>query len=160
MRVPAAARHARDMTSVAQPLPRRARRLLRFDPASRRWLLAWLGGPVIGIVNGVARETLYADRVGDLTAHQISTAVALALFALYFVLLERRRPLPTYRAALAVGAVWRALTVAFEFAFGRWGDGKTWSELVADYNVLRGHLWPVVLAWLALGPAVVRRLHR
>ena len=115
---------------------------------------------MIGIANGVARETLYADRVGDLTAHQISTTIALALFALYFVLLERRWPLPTYRAALAVGSAWLALTVAFEFGFGHWGDGKTWGELVADYNVFRGHLWPLVLAWLALGPAVVRHLRR
>ena len=146
------------MTSITHPLPRWVRRRSRLDPAARAWLLAWLGGPVIGIANGVARETLYADRVGDLTAHQISTAVALALFALYFALLERRWPLPTLRAAFAVGAVWLVLTVAFEFGFGHWGDGKTRGELLADYNVVRGHLWPLVLAWLAVGPALVHRL--
>ena len=146
------------MTSTTHPLPRSIRRRVRLDPAARRWLLAWLGGPVIGIANGVARETLYADRVGDLTAHQISTAVALALFALYFALLERRWPLPTLRTAFAVGAAWLVLTIAFEFGFGHWGDGKTWNELVADYNVFGGHLWPLVLVWLALGPAAVRWL--
>lgn len=143
------------MSTAAYRLPRPARRFLRFDPTARRWLLAWLGGPVIGIANGVTRELVYAERVGDLTAHQISTAVAVALFALYFALLERRWPLPTFRTAFLVGAVWLVLTVAFEFGFGHWGDGKTWGELLADYNVFRGHLWPLVLAWLAVGPAVV-----
>jgi hypothetical protein len=84
--------------------------------------------------------------------------VAIALFAVYFALLDRRWPLPTLRAALTVGVTWVALTIAFEFGFGRWVDGESWGELLADYNVSNGHLWSLVLAWLALGPADVRRL--
>ena len=45
----------------------------------RAWLLAWLGGPLIGIANGSLREVAYKDRVGELTAHQISTGSAIAL---------------------------------------------------------------------------------
>ena len=133
---------------------------LPLERPTKAWLLAWLGGPVIGIANGVTRELVYADRVGDLTAHQISTATGVGLFALYFWILQRRWPLPTTRAALAAGGVWLVLTVAFEFGFGHWGDGKSWGELLADYNVLKGHLWPLVLAWLLVGPAVARRVAR
>ena len=48
------------------------------------WLVAWLGGPLIGIANGTLRELGYRDRVGERTAHQISTGSAIALFAGYF----------------------------------------------------------------------------
>ena len=68
------------------------------------WLLAWLGGPLIGIANGTLREVAYKDRVGELTAHQISTGSAIALFAAYFELLARRRPLASTHEALEVGA--------------------------------------------------------
>jgi hypothetical protein len=85
----------------------------------RSWLLAWLGGPLIGIANGTLRELAYKDRVGELAAHQISTGSAIGLFAGSFELLERRRPLASTREALQVGAAWLALAIAFEFGFGR-----------------------------------------
>jgi hypothetical protein len=123
-----------------------------------RWTLAWLGGAVIGIANGVARETLYAKRTGDLAAHQISTATAVALFAAYFAALERRWPLGSDREALVVGGRWLALTVLFEFGFGRAVDHRSWEALLRDYDLRRGRVWPLVLAWLALGPLVTRQL--
>src|SRR5918997_1781576 len=86
--------------------------------SSRPWMIAWLGGPVIGIANGVTRELVYKE---------------------------------------AVGAFWLVLTVLFEFGFGRGVDGKSWSDLLADYNLAEGRLWPLVLAWLALGPFALRR---
>ena len=122
----------------------------------RAWLLAWLGGPLIGIANGTLREVAYKDRVGELTAHQISTGSAIALFAGYFELLARRRPLASTREALEVGVAWLALTVAFEFGFGRCVAHTSWRELLADYDLRKGRLWPLVLAWIVLGPAVVR----
>ncbi len=120
-------------------------------------MLAWLGGPIIGIANGVTRELVYADRVGDLAAHQLSTGSAILLFGGYFWLLERRWPLPTARGAIRVGVLWLGLTVLFEFGFGHYVDGKPWTELLRDYDVTAGHLWPLVLAWLAAGPYVLHR---
>ena len=126
----------------------------------RTWLLAWLAGPLIGIANGALRELAYKDRVGELTAHQLSAGSAIALFAGYFELLARRRPLSSTREALQVGAAWLALTIAFEFGFGRGVAHTSWDELLADYDVREGRLWPLVLAWIALGPAVVRARRR
>ena len=123
-----------------------------------RWTIAWLGGSVLGIANGVARDTLYADRVGELTAEQISGATLVALLAGYFWMLERRWPIPTARQALGIGATWLLLTVAFEFLFGHFGDGKSWSELLENYDLSGGHLWVLVLVWVGVGPAVIRRL--
>ena len=125
----------------------------------RAWVLAWLGGPLIAIANGTLRELAYKDRVGELTAHQLSTGSALGLFAGYFELLARLRPLTSTREALQVGAAWLALTIAFEFGFGRGVAHTSWEELLADYDLRKGRLWPLVLAWIALGPAVVCAAH-
>ena len=122
----------------------------------RAWLLAWLGGPLIGIANGTLREVAYKDRVGELAAHQISTGTAVGLFAGYFELLAHRRPLSSTREALEVGIAWLALTIAFEFGFGHYVAHTSWCDLLADYDLHKGRLWPLVLAWIALGPAVVR----
>jgi hypothetical protein len=141
-------------------LPVRPPRWLR-RPGSgrsrRAWLAAWPGGAVLAVGNGMARELLYRDRVGEDAAHRISTVTALALFAGYFWLLEQRWPIPSSGEAAAIGAVWVGLTVLFEVGLGR-ARGLSWSDLLADYDLRRGRLWPLVLAWLGVGPAAVRRL--
>jgi hypothetical protein len=129
---------------------------MRGDVASR-WTTAWLGGAAIGVVNGIAREKTYGRALGEHAAHNVSGATAVAGFAGYFALLQRRWPIPSTRGALAIGAGWLSLTVAFEFGFGRLVAKQSWDELLADYDVAAGRTWPFVLAWIALGPAFVRR---
>jgi hypothetical protein len=124
----------------------------------RRWLLAWVGAPVLGVVNGAARETAYKDRVGESTANQISLASLITLLTVYFWVLQHRWPLPTRRAALSVGATWAALAVLFEFGFGHYVAGDSWDELLKNYDVTEGNLWILVVLWIAAGPAAVREL--
>jgi hypothetical protein len=126
--------------------------------ARRRWIAAWLAGPLIGIANGAGRELLYGRRLGEQRAQQVSTAAALGLFAGYFTWLNRRWPLPDDRTALEVGSVWASLTVLFEFGFGHFVAGQSWDELLDAYDMRKGRLWPLVPLWLAAGPAVVRRV--
>jgi hypothetical protein len=132
------------------------RRRLRTDRVLRRWLAAWVGGSALGIVNGVVRELTYKDHVGESAANQISTGTLIALLALYFWILDKRWPIPTIRSALTIGATWVVWTVLFEFGFGHYVDGKSWSELVDNYNMAEGHLWSLVLLWIGFGPLIVR----
>jgi hypothetical protein len=122
----------------------------------RQWRVAWLGGVLIGVGNGVLREATYARRLGERAGHNVSGATGVAAFAAYFQWLQRRWPLPSRRVALAVGGEWLAMTVAFEFAFGRLVAKQSWGELLADYDVRAGRTWPFVLAWIAVGPEVTR----
>lgn len=124
----------------------------------RRWIVAWLGAAVLGIVNGTIRELAYKDRVGESTANRISVATLIALLALYFSVLQRRWPLATTRDALSIGAIWVALTVLFEFGFGHYVDGDSWEELLENYDVTEGNLWILILLWIAAGPESVRAL--
>jgi hypothetical protein len=125
------------------------------SPPRRAWVVAWPGGALIGVANGTLRELTYGKRVSQAAAHQVSGATAVAAFGLYFVALQRRWPLPTRSEALQVGGAWLALTVAFEFSFGRLVARQSWEELLRDYDLAHGRTWPLVLAWIAVGPAVV-----
>jgi hypothetical protein len=128
------------------------------DRTLRRWLAAWVGASVLGVVNGATRELLYKDRVGESTANQISVVSLLALLTLYFWVLRRRWPLETTRDALSIGAIWVALTVVFEFGFGHYVDGDSWEELLSNYDVTEGNLWLLILAWIGTGPAAIHAL--
>ena len=124
------------------------------------WFVAWPGGALIGVANGILRELTYGQRVSERVAHQISGATAIGAFGVYFVALERRWPLRTRADALQVGGAWLALTVAFDFSFGRLVAGQSWEELLRDYDIAHGRTWPLVLAWIAAGPVVVSERRR
>jgi hypothetical protein len=53
---------------------------------------------------------------------------------------------------IAIASLWLCLTVGFEFTFGHYVDRKSWTELLANYNLFDGHLWPLVLASLVCAP--------
>lgn len=130
--------------------------------ARRAWTAAWLGGAGLGIANGVARETLYKDWVGDEAAQWLSTASLAALLTGYFWALDRRWPLATTNDAVAVGSTWSVLTVAFEFVFGHYVDHKSWRDLAENYDVTKGRVWILIPAGMVIGPPAVRlaRLQR
>jgi len=119
-------------------------------------MVAWLGGSVLGVANGVIREKTYGRRLSDQTADRISAVSLAFLLALYFRLLDRRWPIPTNRGALEIGGGWMALTVLFEFGFGHYVARRSWLELAANYDLRRGNLWPLVLLWTGAGPGVTR----
>jgi hypothetical protein len=125
---------------------------------TRRWISAWVGAAALGVANGAGREALYADATGDQAAHLISTGTLLALLGGYIGLLQRRWPIGTRREALSVGAAWTGMTVAFEFGFGHWVAGDSWSTLLENYDLTAGKAWVLVPGAMAAGPELARRL--
>jgi hypothetical protein len=122
------------------------------------WIIGWLGGPVLGIANGVVREAVYKGRLCNLPAHQLSTATLIALLGLYMAALDRRWPIPTRQTAWAIGGVWTALTALFEVGLGRLVAGNSWPEILEQYDVAHGRIWVLVLVWTTVGPVAVREL--
>ena len=131
---------------------------LRRNRLVGRWIAAWLGATTLGVANAAVRELVYADRVGELAAHQISTVTLLAALTYYMWLLDQRWPVRTSRTALAIGRSWAALTVLFEFGLGRYVLGSSWSDLLGNYDLATGRIWILVPVWMAFGPATLRRL--
>jgi hypothetical protein len=62
------------------------------------------------------------------------------------------------REALLIGVEWVVVTLAFEFLAGHYLFGNSWDRLLADYNVLRGRIWPLVPLTVLLAPLMGYRL--
>ncbi len=122
------------------------------------YLLAWIPMVFVAIANGLARDLGYRRFMTELQAHQLSTLIGMIVFAVYTWAVERLWPLASAREAVAVGAIWLALTVAFESGFGHFVAKHTWRRLAMDYNLLKGRVWLVFLLWLAALPYLVFRL--
>jgi hypothetical protein len=117
--------------------------------------LAWFLFGVTAVLLGVARENFLRPRLPDLAAHQVETLVVCAvIFALTIAFVHWA--LPSASAAWSIGCFWVILTLAFEIGIFHFVLGKPMAELTADFNILRGHLWPLVLLTELIGPAVAR----
>jgi hypothetical protein len=119
-----------------------------------KYFLAWFPMVLIGILNGVFRQAGYARFMGELTAHQVSTFTGVALVGLYVWFTASRWPIESAGQALLIGGMWLTLTVGFEFLFGHFVMGHSWSRLFHDYNLLKGRLWSLFLIWVAVSPCV------
>ena len=125
-----------------------------------RLLLAWLVMLVVSVLNGIARDVGYGRELDPLVAHQLSTLYGMTLLGVVIGAYAWRWPFASAAEAWRAGCLWLALTVAFEFIFFRYVTGHSWSELLANYDLAAGRLWPLLLLWIALAPAVFRRLWR
>ena len=117
----------------------------------------WLLILAFAIANGGIRESLLLPALGNPAAQLLSGIVlASAILAAAWWLLP---PLGAQSRYRLVGALWLALTLVFEFGFGR-AQGKSWEQLLAAYTFEDGNLWPVVLVVTLLAPAVAGRWRR
>jgi hypothetical protein len=123
-----------------------------------RYGLAWFPMVAIGILNGILRETTYGKSLGESRAHQVSTLTGILFLGTYIWFVTSFLGFETLTQAVLVGGLWFGLTIAFEFLFGHFVAKHSWSELLADYNLLAGRLWPLVLLWVAIAPAFFYRL--
>ena len=125
-----------------------------------RYLLAWFPMILIAVANGALREAWLVPRLGEHAARQVSTLLLVALLAIYVGIVTRTWPILSAARAIAVGALWLALTLVFEFALGRFVSGLSWEQLLAEYNLAAGRLWALVPLWVAGAPYLFFRLWR
>lgn len=123
-----------------------------------RAFVLWLLLMVVAIANGVLREKLLMGWLDPGTAQIVSTAMLTALILLVTVLTVgwmKLRGRPRY---LAVGVIWVALSIAFEFLFGHYVLGESWQALLAAYRIDRGSPWPVFLLVVLVAPYLAATL--
>ena len=121
-------------------------------------ILFWFVLMLIAIGNGALREMAYGQAVGELQAHQISTLTGILFSGLAVWAFSRLYPLPSEYQAWLVGISWLALTLAFEFIFGHFVMGHSWTTLLQDYNLFAGRLWLLFLLWILAMPYVFYKL--
>ena len=118
--------------------------------------IIWFALLVVAVANGGFREVLLIPRFGPHAGHIVSTVMLCAGISIVtYVTVGWIHP-GSRGDAIAIGLAWLTLTLAFEFGFGRM-RGKPWAELLADYDVLRGRIWVLVLVTTAVAPYLAAR---
>ena len=123
-----------------------------------RALAVWCLLLLLAVLNGGVRDTWLSPRLGDTIGRALSTVLLSLLILLATWLTIRWIGPRTQGQALAVGALWVLLTLVFEFGFGHYGFGKSWDELLADYDLGRGRVWVLVLLVTFIAPLWTARL--
>jgi hypothetical protein len=123
-----------------------------------RATLVWLVLVVLALLNGTFRHRFVAPRLGETAGHVMSTLLLSSLILITaWLTTPWIRPV-TDRAAWAAGALWLLPTIAFEFVAGHYLFGSSWQRLLADYNPLRGRVWPLVLLTTLIAPVLAFHL--
>ena len=118
----------------------------------------WLLFVVLAIINGLIRNEVYKPIIGDLRAHQLSTIILMILILVVTYLILRLSNLQlTDKDALILGLIWVILTITFEFIAGHYIFGNPWEKIIADYNILKGRIWSLVLFTTFLSPYIANK---
>jgi hypothetical protein len=122
-----------------------------------RWsriLTTWVFLAIAMSLNGIFREAVLKRAMAGSAADAVSALLGAAIILL--VTRPMFRPLrgSPDRVLAMTSLVLVVLTVVFEFAVGLYVDHKSWTELLDNYAVWRGRLWPILLALVALTPFV------
>ena len=92
----------------------------------------WLIFVVAGILNGVFRESFITPKVGEHRGHIISTIILICvILAVTHLFISNLKINYTETDLLLIGAFWTILTILFEFGFGHYVIGHSWSKLFA-----------------------------
>jgi hypothetical protein len=119
----------------------------------RHALITWLLMVPIAFANGTLRQFAFAPRIGEPAAHQVSCFTAMAAFGLLIYAVTRRWHLASYGQAWTIGLLWAGATLTFETVLGL-SRGVPWRDIFVDYALWKGHLWALVVAFLAIAPAL------
>ena len=113
---------------------------------------------VLAILNGGVRNVLLTPRIGEQAGHVVSTRVLSGLIFLVAWYVTPWIGPSSPQGAWLIGLLWLVLTVGFEFLAGHYVFGHPWQKLYADYNAIRGRIWPLVLVTSLVVPTLVFRL--
>ena len=119
----------------------------------------WLVLAAIATAGGIVRELWLVPLIGDLRGHQVGTAVVASAFLFAIAVFVGRMRLSPGEA-LIVGPAWLLGAIAFEFGFGHYVDGLSWTRLLSDYDVSAGRLLLVLWLVVGIGPFLMARRHQ
>lgn len=115
-------------------------------------LVMWFVLLVAMMGNGIFRVLVLQPRLDEDVARQLACLSGMAVILALSAPFVRWLGCASSAQLLSIGFLWVVLTVAFEFLFGHYVGGLRWQTLLAEYNVLDGRLWPLVLLTTLLAP--------
>ena len=121
----------------------------------------WFLMAIIANFNGLIRNYGYAPIIGEYPGHIISTLILIIIFiiliGLFFRLIKGNYK---NKDALFIAVAWALMTISFEFLFGHYIIGHSWKKLLADYNILEGRIWSLVLITTFSAPILWGRYYQ
>jgi hypothetical protein len=122
-----------------------------------RGIAVWVLIIVVESVHGTLRQLFLAPVLGDFQARRVAVFTGIALVFLVAVLTVRWLAARGSVELLKVGALWVALTIAFEVMLGRIVLRYDWSRILEDYDLSRGGLMGLGLFAMLFTPLVAAR---
>lgn len=115
----------------------------------------WIILALLASFNGWARNRLYKKKLGELTAHQLSTIIFISMLFFVSYFFVKWTGMDNAAELWAIGASWLFLTMLFEFIFGHYVWKHPWGKLLHDYNLRKGRIWVLVLIATLIAPYLV-----
>lgn len=118
----------------------------------------WLIIVVAAIMNGLIREKVLTPLIGSQFALPLSGVILsllifiIAFFSIPFIDESRGK------VYLAIGLLWVALTLSFEYLFGHFVVGMSWHEISQVFNLKAGNLFIVAVFASAISPWLVAKI--
>lgn len=119
--------------------------------------LFWAVMVIIAIANGFFGDLVVAKVTGGYVAHLYKTFLIIAVIFIgsrIFLQWSAAASGGLARIALYTGLQWLFSSIIFEFVFGHYVFGIPWQKLTADYRILEGRLWALVLASEVAAPLI------
>ncbi len=120
-----------------------------------RLLATWLLLAVLMPLNGALREFGFKRVLSNAAAETLSVVTGIAVILITTKLLFRIPAEAPSRQLWLYSAILLLLTVAYEFGIG-FAGGRSLSEMLENYAIWKGRLWPLVLVAIAATPWVWR----
>ncbi|MFZ0453484.1 MAG: hypothetical protein WCE54_11230 [Ignavibacteriaceae bacterium] len=118
----------------------------------------WLFLAALAVVNGTIRTFLILPALGEQAAHVTGTIIFLLMQFIVIYFFIRKGSINGMNELISIGLFWLFLTIAFEFIFGHYVMNHPWGKLFADYNILKGRIWSLVLLNNIAAPLICGRL--
>jgi len=116
----------------------------------------WFIFVIAAILNGWFRNSFITPKVGEHAGHVLSTIIFICVILIgTYLFISNLKIGYTKTDLLLIGAFWLILTILFEFVFGHYVIGNSWNTLLADYDILKGRVWSLVLLTTFIAPLLI-----
>ena len=113
----------------------------------------WFIIMIFAILNGILREYIISIKFGDYFGHILSVVILSSIILILTSLFLKILSISENNHGLwLIGIMWLIMTISFEFIFGYFVIGHSISFLLADYNILKGRLWIIILIITLISP--------
>jgi hypothetical protein len=119
----------------------------------------WIIFVIAGMANDNFKEKFLDHWLGEYRAHVINTiAIISVVFLGTFLFINNIGTGYSSTELLLIGLFWVGLSVFFELIFFHYVMNESWSDLLADYNILKRRLWGFVLLALLIAPSLIGKI--